>query len=60
VIVIPTGRILFRPEFVIGTCRLAEREVRKDPDLSQSTRWQLLSQLDSITQAFENEIRSPR
>ncbi len=59
VIVIPTGRILFRPEFVIGACRLAERDVRKDPDLSQSTRWQLLSQLDSISQAFEVEIRSP-
>jgi hypothetical protein len=60
VIVIPTGRILFRPEFVIGACRLAERDVRKDTDLSQSTRWQLLTQLDSITQAFEVEIRSPR
>jgi hypothetical protein len=60
VVVIPTGRILFRPEFVIGACRLAERKIRKDLNLSQSTRWQLLSQLDSITQAFEVEIRSPR
>lgn len=58
-VVIPTGRILFRPEFVIGACRLAERDVRKDPTLSQSTRWQFLSQLDSITQAFEVEMRSP-
>ncbi len=53
VVVVPTGRILFRPEFVVGACRLAQREVRKDPALSQATRWQLLSQLDSLIQSFE-------
>jgi len=38
---------------VVGACRLAQREVRKDPTLSQATRWQLLSQLDSLIQSFE-------
>lgn len=51
--VIPTGRIPFRPEFIVGACRLAEQDVRKNPRLSQATRWQLISQLDTITQAFE-------
>jgi len=57
VVVIPTGRILFRPEFIIGACRVSQHHVRKDPELSQATRWQLLSQLDSIIQAFETELR---
>jgi hypothetical protein len=53
VVVIPTGRIAFRPEFVLGACRVAQQEVRKNARLSQATRWQLISQLDSIIQAFE-------
>jgi hypothetical protein len=54
IVVIPPGRILFRPEFVVGACRITERHVRSDSNLSQATRWQLLSQLDTIIQAFEN------
>jgi hypothetical protein len=60
VVVIPTGRILFRPEFVVGACRVTQRHVRKDPTLSQGTRWQLLSQLDSLIQAFESGPHSPQ
>jgi len=60
VVVTPVGRILFRPEFVVGACRVAQQHVRKDTALSQATRWQLLSQLDTISQAFEVEFRSPR
>jgi hypothetical protein len=59
IVVIPAGRILFRPEFVVGACRVAERKVRVDSDLSQATRWQLLSQLDAILQAFEDETHFP-
>jgi hypothetical protein len=51
--VIPTGRIAFRPEFVVGACRVTEQEVRHNPQLSQATRWQLISQLDMLSQAFE-------
>lgn len=54
IVVIPPSRILFRPEFVVGACRVSERHVRSDSNLSQSTRWQLLSQLDTIIQAFES------
>jgi hypothetical protein len=54
IVVIPPSRILFRPEFVVGACRVSERHVRSDAHLSQATRWQLLSQLDTIIQAFEN------
>jgi hypothetical protein len=53
VVVIPTGRIPFRPEFILGACRVEQQKVRKNPQFSQSTRWQLISQLDAIIQAFE-------
>ena len=58
VVVIPTGRILFRPEFVVGACRVSQHKVRKDAALSQATRWQLLSQLELIIQAFEAETHA--
>ncbi len=59
IVVIPAGRILFRPEFIVGACRVTERQVRSDSNLSQATRWQLLSQLDTIIQAFEAQSYSP-
>jgi hypothetical protein len=49
----PNARIPFRPDFVVSACRLAEREVRQNPRYAQATRWQLLAQLDLITQAFD-------
>lgn len=52
VLVTPGGRIPFRPQFVVSACRVAEREVRNHPALTQSTRWQLLARLDQIIQAF--------
>ncbi len=56
VVVIPTARIPFRPEFVLGASRVEQQRVRKNPQLSQSTRWQLISQLDSIIQTFEQVV----
>ncbi len=53
VVVVPVSRIQFRPQFVVSACRIAQQEVRKNPRLSQSTRWQLVLQLDRVTQAFE-------
>ena len=53
--VMPNARIPFRPDFVVSACRLAEREVRQNPQYAQATRWQLLAQLDLITQAFDAE-----
>lgn len=53
IVVIPNARIPFRPQFVVSACRVAEREVRQNPNLAQSTRWQLISQLDQLSQAFD-------
>ncbi|MCC7447173.1 MAG: hypothetical protein IT324_07140 [Anaerolineae bacterium] len=53
IVVIPNARIPFRPQFVVSACRVAEREVRQHPNLTQSTRWQLISQLDQLSQAFD-------
>jgi hypothetical protein len=53
VVVIPRSRIPYRPQFVVSACRIAQQEVRKNPRLSQSTRWQLVLQLDRVIQAFE-------
>lgn len=54
VVVMPAGRIPFRPEFVVSACRIAERQARSLGNLTQSTRWQLVTHLDQIAQAFEN------
>jgi hypothetical protein len=54
--VMPNARIPFRPDFVVSACRLAEREVRQNSRYAQSTRWQLLAQLDLITQAFDTKL----
>jgi hypothetical protein len=53
IVVIPTGRIPFRPEFIVGACRVEQQKVRKNHQFSQATRWQLISQLDDLIQAFE-------
>ncbi len=61
VVVVPNARIPFRPQFVVSACRVAQREVRQDPRLSQGTRWQLIAQLDRIVRAFETRPEaSPR
>jgi hypothetical protein len=51
--IIPAGRIPFRPEFILAACRMEQQRIRKHPQLSQATRWQLISQLDLLIQAFE-------
>ncbi|MCC7208772.1 MAG: hypothetical protein IT323_15800 [Anaerolineae bacterium] len=55
VVVVPTGRIPFRPEFVVSACRIAERQARNLGSLTQATRWQLITHLDQIAQAFEQQ-----
>jgi hypothetical protein len=52
-VVIPVGRIPFRPEFIVGACRIEQQKVRKNPQLSQATRWQLVSQLNELIRVFE-------
>ena len=52
-VVIPVGRIPFRPEFIVGACRIEQQKVRKNPVLSQATRWQLVSQFDELIRVFE-------
>jgi hypothetical protein len=50
--VIPDGRILFVPAFVVRAMRLSEAQVRRDFHFSPSTRKHLLAQLTSIESAF--------
>lgn len=57
-VVVPTSRIPFQPAFVVSACRLAEREIRNNPQYAQTTRWQLISELDRLAQAFE-QITQP-
>ncbi len=58
VVVVPNARIPFRPQFVVSACRVAQREVRLNPRLSQATRWQLISHLDQLIHAFEIRTES--
>jgi hypothetical protein len=50
--VIPDGRIMFVPAFVVRAMRLSEKQVRHDRRFNPSTRNHLLAQLTSIEQAF--------
>ncbi|MBX3081618.1 MAG: hypothetical protein KF716_08265 [Anaerolineae bacterium] len=56
--VMPNARIPFRPDFVVSACRLAEQQVRQNRLFAQRTRWQLLTLLDLISQAFELRVTS--
>ncbi len=53
-VVMPVGRIPFRPEFIVSACRVAQRDVRHNQQFSQPTRWQLISALDRIIAAFDH------
>jgi hypothetical protein len=53
VVVTPSGRVHFRPEFIVSACRIAEREVRQDTQMAQSSRWELITHLDRLVHAFE-------
>ena len=54
--VVPSARIPFYPEFLVGACRLAERDVRADNRFSQATRWQLLSLFDLLLHTFDSPV----
>ena len=50
--VIPAGRIMFVPAFVVRAAREQEAKIAQDTRLSQSTRKHLLSELRTLDQAF--------
>ena len=52
--VIPTGRTLFIPAFVVLAARREQARVAQDMHLSQSTRMHLLSELKTLERAFES------
>jgi len=53
--VIPAGRIMFVPAFVVRAVRQEEVKVSQDTRLNPSTRKHLLHLLDLLEQAFESE-----
>jgi hypothetical protein len=53
--VIPAGRIMFVPAFVVRAVRQEQVKVSQDTRLSPSTRKHLLYLLDLLEKAFENE-----
>ncbi len=52
--VIPAGRIMFIPAFVVRAAREEQGKVAQDTRLSHSTRLHLLSELKALERAFEN------
>lgn len=52
--VIPAGRIMFVPAFVVRAAREQEAKIAQDTRLSQSTRKHLLAELRALDQAFSN------
>jgi hypothetical protein len=50
--VIPGGRIMFVPAFVVRAAREQEAKIAQDTRLSQSTRKHLLAELSALDQAF--------
>jgi hypothetical protein len=53
--IIPAGRIMFLPAFVVRAMRQEEVKVSQDTRLNQSTRKHLLHLLDLLEQAFETK-----
>ena len=51
--IIPAGRIMFVPAFVVRACRGEEVKVAQDTRLNASTRKHLLTQLRALETAFE-------
>lgn len=50
--VIPTGRIMFVPAFVVRAAREQEAKIAQDTRLNQSTRKHLLEELSTLEKAF--------
>jgi len=57
--VIPAGRIMFVPAFVVRAAREEQGKVAQDTRLSHSTRLHLLSELKTLEQAFDTAQRPP-
>src|SRR6266498_818186 len=55
--IIPSGRIMFVPAFVVRAVRQEEVKVSQDTRYNPSTRKHLLELLDMLEQAFESENR---
>lgn len=55
--VIPAGRIMFVPAFVVRAAREEQAKVAQDTRLSPSTRKHLLAELASLEQAFDSSRR---
>jgi hypothetical protein len=55
--IIPSGRIMFVPAFVVRAVRQEEVKVSQDTRYNPSTRKHLLQLLDMLEQAFESEDR---
>lgn len=55
--IIPSGRIMFVPAFVVRAVRQEEVKVSQDTRYNPSTRKHLLQLLDTLEQAFESENR---
>jgi hypothetical protein len=53
--VIPDGRIMFTPAFVVRAMQFAAAKVRRDPQFSVSSRQNLLDQLICIENAFNKQ-----
>src|SRR3990172_5415443 len=56
--VIPAGRIIFVPAFVVRAARMEEAKVAQDTRLSPSTRKHLLAELKMLEQAFDSSSGS--
>jgi len=51
--VIPAGRIMFVPAFVVRSARLEQVKVAQDTRLSPSTRKHLVAELKTLENAFD-------
>ncbi|MCL4560547.1 MAG: hypothetical protein M1281_08030 [Chloroflexi bacterium] len=58
--VIPAGRILFVPAFVVRAVREEYAKVAQDTRLSPSTRKYLLAELSIFEEAFEHLVKTPK
>jgi hypothetical protein len=55
--VIPAGRIMFVPAFVVQAAREEQAKVAQDTRLSASTRKYLLAELKQLEQAFDSPVK---
>jgi hypothetical protein len=53
--VVPAGRVMFVPSFVVIAAHLKQLEVAHSPDLSPSTREHLLGELRTLEEAFDQK-----